>query len=31
VAAIAAMELHWDENRVEREISDTQNLLTLPV
>jgi glycerol-3-phosphate dehydrogenase len=31
VAAIAAMELHWDEKRVEQEISDTQNLLKLPV
>ena len=31
VAAIAAKELHWDKNRVEQEISDTLNLLTLPV
>jgi glycerol-3-phosphate dehydrogenase len=31
VAAIAARELQWDKNRVEQEISDTLNLLTLPV
>ncbi|MGD0278049.1 MAG: glycerol-3-phosphate dehydrogenase/oxidase [Smithella sp.] len=31
VAAIAAKELRWDKDRVEREISDTMNLLKLPV
>ena len=31
VANVAAKELHWDQNRVEKEIADTVKLLTLPV
>lgn len=31
VANVAAKELHWDQNRVEKEISDTVNLLKIPV
>lgn len=30
VAVVAAKELHWDNNRIEQEISDTVNLLKLP-
>jgi glycerol-3-phosphate dehydrogenase len=31
VANVAAKELQWDANRIEKEISDTVNLLKLPV
>jgi glycerol-3-phosphate dehydrogenase len=31
VAQLAAKELQWDQNRIEKEISDTVNLLKLPV
>ncbi len=31
VAQVAAKELQWDQNRVEKEIADTINLLKLPV
>lgn len=31
VAQVAAKELQWDQNRIEKEISDTVNLLKLPV
>jgi len=30
VAIVAARELHWDDNRIEQEISDTVNFLKLP-
>lgn len=31
VANAAAKELNWDENKIEKEISDTVKLLKLPV